>query len=72
MVSDGVEADGGIAGLHERQSGIALQCRERPGGDDPARFHQHEMIRQALDFRHVVADIDHRQRERFMQAFEKG
>ncbi len=61
MLDDGIETDSGVAGTHERQRGIALQSRERPGGDDAPRLHQYQMIRQPLDFGHIVADIDHRQ-----------
>ena len=72
MLDDGIETDGSVAGLHQRQRGIALQRGQRPGGDHPARLQQHQMIGQPLDLGHVVADIDDRQRQRFMQPFEKG
>ena len=68
----GVEADRRLAGFQERQGGIALQCREWAGGEDAAGLHQHEMVRQALDFGHVVADIEDRERKAFMQSLQEG
>jgi 4-aminobutyrate aminotransferase-like enzyme len=50
----GVQADGSVAALGEWQLGIALDCRERTGGDDPAIFHENEIVSQALYLGHIV------------------
>ena len=57
-----------IAAPGQRYRGEAVQ---RAGADDAALLHQHQVIGKALDLRHVVADIEYRQRQRLVQLLEE-
>ncbi|KWV58195.1 hypothetical protein AS156_35930 [Bradyrhizobium macuxiense] len=44
---------------------------QRPSRSHPSVFHHDKMISKAFDVSQIVADIDHRQRERFMHPLEE-
>ncbi len=64
------ENDGGLRCPQQRQARLSLKLGKRTGGDDPALIEQHKMVRQPLDLRHIMADIEDRDRQRPMKRFE--
>ena len=72
MAFDGrVGTDRRLARGGERQRWIALQDLQRPRADDMAVLHQDQVIGKPLDFRHVVTDIEHRQRKPRVQPLQE-
>ena len=69
---DRVEHHRRLSRARERQGGIAQEICERTGGCDTALIHQDQMVGQPLDFAHVVGDIDNRERDARVQAFQVG
>ncbi len=66
-----VEAHSGVARRRKRQGRIALQLFERARADHVPLLHQHHLVGEALDFRHVVRDVDDRQIEVIAQPLEE-
>ena len=65
------ETHRGVARHRQRQRRVALQIRQRSRRQHPALLHQHDLIGEALDLRHVVRDIDDRQGQTVAQALEE-
>ena len=71
----------GNAGRHHRARCVAVrqgqvqpgeQRLRRPAGADPARIQQHQVVRQAGDLVHGVADVQHGNIEFALQVFQVG
>ncbi len=67
-----VEHDAGLLAERQRQVEPRQHLAQRPGGEDAARFHHHQVVGQARHFVDGVADVDDRQRQLVVQAVEVG